>query len=220
MVDDLAGQRLRRDQRPQHVSTAELLCRVRERIDAERVTLGEVALWTEGRAIGPLLLLLALPDAIPMVGFSALLAAPIFVIGGYMLAYGSSPPLPGWLLRRSLKASLLASVIDHSLPHVRRFDRLSRPRLPLIAEAGRAHGTMCMLMAVLLAAPIPGINILAAFSVAGLGIGIVQRDGLVVALALALGVLALVATLVTGAFLIGDVLLGTVGPPESEERAG
>jgi hypothetical protein len=207
---DLARQRLRRKQRPRHTSTTDMLGRVSTQIDTERVTLGQIISWTRGRALGLLLLLLALPETIPMIGFSAVLATPIFIIGCYMLAHGDNPRLPGWLLRRSLKASLLKSVIDRSLPFVRWLDRISKPRLPLLAGSGRTHGAMCILMAVLLAAPIPGINILAAFSVAGIGGGIVQRDGLLVAFALAAGILALIATIgvVTGAFLLGEVLFG------------
>ncbi len=164
--------------------------------------------WTEGRALGLLLLLLALPETIPVVGLSAVLATPIFVIGCYMLIHGDQPELPNWLLRRSIDGARVAAVLDRAMPTIQRLDRISRPRLPLLAGAGRLHGTVCILMAVLLAAPIPGINIVAAFSVAIIGIAIVQRDGALVALSVVLATLALAGTAVvlTGGILIWERL--------------
>jgi hypothetical protein len=198
----------RKKKRPRHIPTAELLCTFHDKIQEERVSLGDLTRWTDGRALGILLLLLALPETIPMIGLSAILATPIFVIGCYMLVYGGQPRLPAWLLRRSIRGDLVRTAIDRATPVVRRLDRIARPRLPLLAGAGRLHGIIAILMAVLLAVPIPGINILAAFSVAGIGIAIVQRDGLLVALALALALAALLgaAGVLTGAFMLWDNL--------------
>ena len=47
-----------------------------------------------------------------------------------------------------------------------------------------------MILAAVLAVPIPGINIIAAFGVVALGFGIVQRDGRMVAVALIATVVA------------------------------
>ena len=160
--------------------------------------------WTDGRAIGLLLLLIALPETIPFIGLSAILAMPIFVIGAYMLVQGEQPRLPQWLLRRSLSADMVQNAIARSLPTIRRLERVLRPRWPSLASAGRLQGVVCMLMAILLAVPIPGINILSAFSVGCIGIAIVQRDGALVAIALTLASLALAASIgaLTGAILL------------------
>jgi hypothetical protein len=187
-----------------------MLREFRDKVGEDRVSLDDLTTWTDGRALGLLLLLIALPETIPLVGFSALLAAPIFVIGAYMLAYGSNPRLPQWLLRRTLSGALVGRVVDRAAPAIRRLDRVCKPRLPLLAGAGRLHGVVSMLMAILLAAPIPGVNMLAAFAVASIGIAILQRDGLLVALSLVFAVLALIGTLgvVTGAFLLWDLVFG------------
>jgi hypothetical protein len=199
-----------RKRRPRPVATARLLDDFRRRVGEHRVSLGDLTTWTDGRALGLVLLLIALPETIPLVGFSALLAMPIFVIGAYMLVYGANPRLPGWLLRRSLSGAAVLRVIDRAMPVIRRLDRIAKPRLPLLAGSGRLHGLVCVLMAVLLAAPIPGINILSAFSVASIGIAILQRDGLLVAISLAFATLALIGTIgvLTGAFLLWDIVLG------------
>lgn len=190
---------------------SELLEGLRSAADTDRIALGDIGNAVHGRAHGLLLVLLALPEMVPMIGLSAILAAPIFVIGGSMLFYGADPPLPRWLRCRSIARSRIESSIERTRPLLRWLDRVSRPRWGTIARAGRLHGLACVILAVILAVPIPGVNILAAFGVGGIGLGILQRDGAVIAVALTLGALALLgATLVvTGAVAIfGDLVPG------------
>ena len=172
--------------------------------DTERISFSEITAATEGRAHGLLLLLLALPETIPMIGFSLILAIPVFLIGVLMVRHGPSFPLPRWLGRRTMKRSLLDKTIDHTLPTLRRLDRILKPRWTRVAEAGRLQGTVCILMAVVLAVPIPGINIMAAFAVAGMGLGILQHDGRTIAVASGVALLTL---LVIGGGVTGVGLL-------------
>jgi hypothetical protein len=118
--------------------------------------------------------------------------------------HGPSFPLPGWLGRRTLKRSLLNKTIHRTLPALRRLDRILKPRWTRMVEAGRLQGVVCVIMALVLAVPIPGANILAAFSVAGIGLGILQHDGGAIAAATGMAVLALLATAaaVTGVGLL------------------
>jgi hypothetical protein len=169
-----------------------------------RITLHEIAAATEGRSHGLMLLLIALPETIPMIGLSLILAAPVFLIGVLMVRHGPSFPLPRWLGRRTLKRSLLNKTIHRTLPALRRLDRLLKPRWTRLVEAGRLQGVVCVLMAVVLAVPFPGPNILAAFSVAGIGLGILQHDGMAIAAAMGMAVLTLlvIAGAVTGVGLL------------------
>jgi hypothetical protein len=169
-----------------------------------RITLHEIASATKGRSHGLMLLLLALPETIPMIGLSLILGLPIFLIGILMVRHGPSFPLPRWLGRRTLKRSLLDKTIHRTLPALRRLDRFLKPRWTRLAEAGRLQGVVCVLMAVVLAVPFPGPNILAAFSVAGVGLGILQQDGMAIAAAFGMAVLTLlvIAGAVTGVGLL------------------
>ncbi len=184
--------------------TSELLMRVRDGAESERVSLGEISEGVGGRAHGLILILLGLPEAIPMIGLSAILALPILVVGAYMVTYGINPPLPRWLRDRTVDRSKLDSAIDRALPVIRGLDRISRPRWSRVAESGRLQGIVCVLMAVLLAVPVPGVNILAAFGVVGIGVGVLQRDGLIISLAFASATLALAGA--AGVALGGVVL--------------
>lgn len=181
-------------------SITELVLELRDGDGSERMSLGEVAEGLGGRAHGLLLVVLALPETIPMIGLSVILGAPIFVIGVYMAFHGADVPIPGWIRRRSLKRARIETAIDRTIPAFRWLDRFIRPRWPVVAGAARLQGVVCVAMAILLAIPFPGVNILAAFGVAGVGLGVLQRDGLIIAGAFVSSLLAVAASIavVTG----------------------
>lgn len=179
--------------------TSELLGEIAALEGGERLSLEEVSRVVGGRAVGLLLLVLSLPETIPMVGLSAILAAPILVLGAVLLWKGADPPIPGWVRNRTLPREKVRSAVERTRPVVRWLDRVSRPRWPLLAGAGRLQGAVCIAMAVVLAIPIPGVNLLAAGAVAATGLGILQRDGLAVAGGL----------LLAGASLLGFAAVAT-----------
>lgn len=194
---------------PERATTSRLLATFRAVGGEYRVTLDEIATATQGRAHGILLVLLALPEIIPMIGFSIILATPIFIIASCMMLYGGESPLPKWFLRTRMRRDIVNRAIDATLPRLVRLERILRPRWPALAQADRLLGAMIAVMAVLLALPIPGINVLAAFSVVLTGIGILERDGVIIAIAttfatLALGALALLLT--GGAYVFAEII--------------
>lgn len=168
----------------------------------ERISLGEVVDGMKGRAFGLALVVFALPETIPMIGLSLLLAIPIAVIGGYMLAHGEEVPLPAWLRNRSIRTAHIRAAVTRMLPALRWAERTARPRWSRLATACRLQGAVCVAMAIVLAVPIPGINILAAFAVFGTGLGMLLRDGRIVAAAFGSAALA--------ALGMAGVLLGIV----------
>jgi hypothetical protein len=173
---------------------------------AERVTLGELLARTRGRAFGLILVVFALPETIPMVGFSLILAIPIALVGGYMLAHGEEVALPGWVRRLSMKRKHVRAAVIRMLPVLRWAERVSRPRWLHLAGACRLQGAVVVLMAIVLALPIPGLNFLAAAGVFGTGLGMLLRDGRIVAVAFGSAALAGVGT---AAVLLGLVVLAT-----------
>lgn len=179
--------------------TSDLLEKIEEKEGGDRLAVEEITEVVGGRAHGLIILLLSLPETIPMVGLSAVLAAPIFVLGAALVLRGADPSVPGWVRKRSLPREKVQGAIRRTRRVVRWLDRVSKPRWSWLATAGRLQGTICILMAVLLAIPIPGINLLAAAAVAGVGLGILQRDGLAIA---ASGVAALAA-------LVGFAVVGS-----------
>jgi hypothetical protein len=172
----------------------------------ERISLGEMAERMRGRAFGMILLVFALPETIPMIGFSLILAIPIALVGGYMLAHGEEVVLPAWIRRRSIKRRLVAAAVVKVLPLLRWIERVSRPRWLRLAGACRLQGAVSLAMALILALPIPGVNFLAAVGVFGTGLGMILRDGRIIAIAFAFATLAAAGT---AALLLGIVVLAS-----------
>jgi hypothetical protein len=191
-----------RDRQGETPSTGDLLKKIEKLEGEDQMAIEEIAEVIGGRAHGLVLLILSLPETIPMVGLSAILAAPILILGVVLVIRGADPPVPGWVRRRSLPRNKVRGAIRRTRRVVRWLDRVVRPRWPRLATAGRLQGAICIVMALLLAIPIPGVNILAAAAVAGVGLGILQRDGLVVAMAGGAAVLALLgfSAVVAGAW--------------------
>ncbi len=198
---------MNRDRQGDTPSTGDLLKKIEEMEGEDQIPVGEITEVIGGRAHGLVLLILSLPETIPMVGLSAILAAPIFILGVVLVIRGADPPVPEWVRRRSLPRKKVQGAIRRTRPVVRWLDRVVRPRWNRLATAGRLQGTICIVMALLLAIPIPGVNILAAAAVAGVGLGILQRDGLVIAMAAGAALLALLgfSAVVAGAW-------GLLGP--------
>jgi hypothetical protein len=172
----------------------------------ERISLGDMAERMRGRAFGMILVVFALPETIPMIGLSLILAIPIALVGGYMLAHGEEVVLPGWIRRRSIKRRLVEAAVVRMLPVLRWAERVSRPSWPRLAGACRVQGAVTLVMAVVLALPIPGLNFLAAVGVFGTGLGMLLRDGRIIAIAFAS---ATVAAAGTAAVLLGIVALAS-----------
>lgn len=183
-----------------------------ERCGGGRITIGEMTDMAGSRAFGLVLLLFALPEALPLpiAGISAVIAVPLILLSAQAALFGAEPRLPEWLRRRSIDAGLFRAVAGKAVPILRRMERVSRPRWQGMARAGRALGLACLLLAVIIALPIPFGNLLPALCIAGIAFGLLQRDGVIIAASLAVG--AVVVTGMTVAVLVaGDAILSLVG---------
>jgi len=165
-------------------------------ISCERpLCLGEVAAILQGRGFDLLTMVLAAPFLIPSVpGLSTPFGAAIMALGA-SLACGREPWLPGFVLRRELSPETLGRILRLLLKLVRRMERAARPRL-LFLQSGPAMtrwiGAAIASGGVFLFLPImvPVMNTLPALSILFLAAGLMERDGLFVALGHGFGVAA------------------------------
>lgn len=176
-----------------------VLRRLGEGPDDGRVTLGALLAMLDRRAYGFVLLLLAAPNLTPgpsLPGFSTLFGVPAILIATQMMLGRSRPWLPGWLARLSLPRRRLAKLIERALPLIVRLDRLLRPRLHLFTRlaGGRWTGFVALVQSVLLALPIPVYSMAPAAALLFIALGLIGRDGIV----LACGFVAGLATLSLG----------------------
>mgnify|MGYP005837409285 CR=1 FL=1 len=195
--------------------TAMLLERLaRSWADTPVVTVGAILSGLGSGGFALAILLFALPNGIPgppLPGMSTILGLPIALLAA-QLAFGERRPwLPGALARRGVPGSALALVLAKAAPLFRSLGRIIRPRLAWLTgrAARRVAGTLAVLLALVLALPIPFGNLPPAWALILLALAMLQRDGLVMLAGLGLGLAALAwnAAVVWALLVAGEAAL-------------
>ncbi|MEO5374959.1 MAG: exopolysaccharide biosynthesis protein [Alphaproteobacteria bacterium] len=166
-------------------------------VEGDRISLGDVLAVLDDRAFGLLMLLLAFPNIIPspIIGLSGALGVPLALVA-LQLALGRRRPwLPRWLRRRSMPRTAFAALVGHMVPHLQRVERVLRPRLPAVSggTAERLVAGLCVVLAVVLALPIPFGNTLPALALSVISLGLIERDGVFILAGAGGGILSLAA---------------------------
>lgn len=132
-----------------------------------------------------------MPHGLP--GISTITGIPLAVIAFQMLIGLPRAYLPRWLGQRSLHADNFRRLVEKSAPLLQKTERVLKPRWPALTSiAGeRSVGAFCLLMALVLALPIPFGNLLPAIAVVLIALGLIEKDGLVVTLGFVVGALGL-----------------------------
>lgn len=169
-----------------------------------RISLGTLRDALGDRGFGVLLFIFALPNLVPVniPLLSAVLGLPLVLLAA-QLSYGRHKPwFPDWLERQSFPRLGFVAVLGRTLPSLERVERLLRPRLTwLLSWTGeRLIGVAVLILAAVLALPIPFANFLPAFGIAILALAVIEKDGFAVLAGLAVGIasLAVAATVVIG----------------------
>lgn len=187
----------RHNQEPGAARVSELLEALSLGRGEDRVSVGDLVDVLRDRAFGLLILVLALPNALPgpsIPGVSTLLGIPLVLVALQMALGRRDPWLPlrvrGW----SLPRSRLRRVLQASLPWLRRLERLFRPRLCYFADAraDRWVGGLVVVLAAVMALPIPLGNLPSALGIVVAALGLLEDDGLAVAVGVGIGVAAVV----------------------------
>ena len=162
------------------------------------LTIGEVIDEMGQSGFGFVILLLALPPLIPIPGpFGVVFGSALAIIALQFVFGARSPWLPSVLRNRRLSATVFASMERHAGPMVRQVERMVHPQR-MKALAGRfvpcLLGVPVFALAVVIALPVPFGNIVPALAICVMAVGLIERDGLIILIGLALTAAAAVAT--------------------------
>lgn len=180
----------------------------------ERIAVGDLLSAMGDRAFGALMLVFALPNIVPTPpGTSAITGTPLVFLAAQLCA-GKRPWLPRVISQRSLAREDFSRVVQKIVPVLLRVQKLLRPRMQglLSPVAERVIGLVCLLLAIILALPIPLGNILPAIAIGCFSFALLERDGL---FALIGGVLSVISVAVVSGVIYGiakAVLYFVVGP--------
>lgn len=149
----------------------------------ERVSVASILAAFGDRAFGALLLLFALPNALPMPpGTSAVLGAPLVFIAFQLMIGRPVLWLPRLITERSMRREDFASLASKIDPWVKRLERLLKPRAQILTSplADRLTGLGCFLLSLVLALPIPFGNIPPAIAISAFALGMIESDGVAI----------------------------------------
>lgn len=161
---------------------SDILAALPSRFKAPTLTVADLSEALSGRAYGMLLLVLALPNLIPIPapGLSAVVGAPLILVTLQMMLGLKSPWFPHFIAKRTLKTQQLKRVCARVLPVIKRLELVASPRLTFLAKppADRLIALICAVLSLMIMLPIPFGNALPALAICLFAVGILQRDGL------------------------------------------
>jgi hypothetical protein len=198
-----------------HTRLSQELLDFLERLDGKDCTVQDLVELHGDRGFGLLLLILALPAALPIPapGYATPFGILMVVLGFQMLRGRPSPWVPGFAAKRTISYKILSFSVRNGRLPLRVVEVLVRPRLSRMARNRRflaGVGLTIMLMAAFMSLPIPLTNTAPSFVIFVLAAGILEEDGLLLLGGL---LLAPVAAAIAGSALYVAITMG----PEAVE---
>lgn len=162
---------------------------------SERLTVADIVSVLRDRAFAILVVLLGLPNCLPMPPPIPLVCGLLLALVAIQITAGRSAPwLPSALLRRSIPQEAVERAVGRALPVLQKLERWSRPRMSFLESplALRLIGLLLfgLALGLLVAAPVIG-QIPLGIAVCLIGLGLVERDGVLVLIGLAMGAVGL-----------------------------
>jgi hypothetical protein len=164
----------------------------------DTLTVRELLAALGDRAYALLIVLFGLPNCLPMPPPIPLICGVLLVAVSLQLLAGRPVPwLPGFILDRRIRVSLLDSAMRRAMPWLARIESVCRPRMAVFQQrfALRLVGVplLAMALGLLVAAPFIG-QIPIGLGVCLIGLGMVERDGVVLLIGFAVGALGIALT--------------------------
>lgn len=179
--------------------------------DRARVSVRDVVEALGDRSFAPVMILLAVPNAIPFIpGSSTVLGLLLALVAIQLLVGMRRVWLPARLNRWSFERDAFGRLVARITPWLTRVERMARPRLwpESYRLAERLAGAAAIILSLMIMLPIPFANGVPAIAICLLALGISERDGLWLGAGLLVGAIA--AGIVAGLFLAGFAAAATL----------
>ncbi|MFT5681730.1 MAG: hypothetical protein ACI8RZ_002642 [Myxococcota bacterium] len=198
-----------------------------EQLEGKDSTIDDLINMIGDRGFGLLILLLALPAALPVpaVGYGTPFGILLILLGAQIAISRKTPWVPRRLGGMRIPFKLLSFSIKNARLPLRAVEMFIRPRLSGLARHRiflPGVGVMIMLLAAMMSLPIPLTNTAPSFVIFMLAAGILEEDGLFLLFGL---ILAPVAAAIAGAAIYyainyGPETVETVLKPEIKRLLG
>jgi hypothetical protein len=206
-------------------ATSEVLEETVDNHSADDIALGELMRVLQERGFGLLMVVLVLPNCVPIPvppGVSTVFSLPLIFLALQMLIGHPVPWLPNWLRKRTIKRATLAAMVAKLSPKLKIVEKLLKARLTFFDSSvgERIIGFFCLIFAVSIAVPLPMTNFVPGIGILLMSLGLLSRDGLVILLGMIIGALGCIFTitmLIIGVKAIKSLLapIATIDIPEN-----
>ena len=164
----------------------------------DRIEIGTLVRAMEHRSVGALILVLALPMVIPIPapGISVPFGIFLILVSTELMFARGQVWLPRRLAARSISRENFVRFANRAVPVLRRVEQFTRPRLVRFTGGWGIGivGATCVILATVIALPIPMGHFLPGSVICLLALGLIESDGLLIAIGL-----------VAAAFVLGIV---------------
>ncbi len=154
----------------------------------DRITIGALIRAMEHRSVGALLLILALPMVIPIPapGISVPFGFFLMLVSTELMFARGRIWLPPRLAARSVSRAQFVRFASHAVPALLRVEQFAQPRMSWLAGGWgiRIVGTACLILATIIALPIPMGHFMPGSVICLLALGLIESDGLLIAIGL------------------------------------
>lgn len=182
----------------------------------EQITFQEFLLQTKSKSYALLLILLALPAALPVPapGYATPFGIILVLLGAQLLVRRPAPWFPEWALRKKLPVTKNSPLLNAMVKFLKFFEVFLHPRFRFLTQnaAYRFLGLLVMLCGASMIIPLPLTNTVPSFAIFLIGLALLEEDGLAAlgGMLSALGGLALSATLLYFYVRLGSAGVGLV----------
>ncbi|EHU5002099.1 exopolysaccharide biosynthesis protein [Vibrio vulnificus] len=179
----------------QRSRTSDVIVELIKQAQSPGITLRNLTDRLGDRTFGMLLMLIALFNVLPLV--SIIGGILIATLGLQMILGRRKAWLPSVILDKELPNDKVQAILRTFEPKVRKLEQYIYPRIQYMEApvVDQVNGCIIMLLGLLISLPFPFTNIAPAFVVMIMGLGLMERDGL----------------LQIGSFLLGMLSIGGIG---------
>jgi hypothetical protein len=171
---------------PQHWRLSSVLRHFLVQHQGQRICLEEVLQAMGDRTFGPTLLICALPEALPLpiAGISALVAIPLILVSAQLILGFRQPWLPARMTQYSFQRQSFEQLVNKAIGPLERLERFFKPRWLIFTHplVERLLGVLLLLLALIVALPIPFGNMIPAIIIVMICLGMIEQDGLMLAI--------------------------------------
>ena len=153
--------------------------------DDSKLTLQELVSAFGERGFGAVILVVAPLALLPWPpGGKAVFAVPIILMSLELAFQRDAVWLPRWALRASVSRTAYRAGVSRIMGLIRRVEALTRPRLHYLTGevADTVTGLVCVLLALMMALPVPFGDMLPGVTLVLFAMGMMQRDGVAILL--------------------------------------